>query len=129
MKKNRTKKTLKVNEENDIDSIIEIFQRFGKKYNIITTTLDSNIQYQTKNMKITQTYTRTILKKNINTMIRELKNKGKITLIVIDNLENKNGEVEDKIKKIEKMKNVEIRKIKEKDTFKALDEIIGGGMN
>ena len=59
MKKYKNKyektKTLKVNENNDIDSIIKIFQRFGNKYNVITTTLDPDIQYQTKNIKITQT--------------------------------------------------------------------------
>ena len=40
MKKYKNKyektKTLKVNENNDIDSIIEIFQRFGNKYNDIS---------------------------------------------------------------------------------------------
>ena len=83
MKKYKNKyektKTLKVNENNDIDSIIEIFQRFGNKYNIITTTLDPDIQYQTKNIKITQTYTSTISKTDLNKMIEKLKKQGKIT--------------------------------------------------
>ena len=81
--KYKNKKLLKINEKNDIDSIIEIFQRFGKKYNVITTTLDPNIQYQTKETKITQTYTKTIQNTNINKMIKRLKAQGKITLIII----------------------------------------------
>ena len=80
MKKYKNKyektKTLKVNENNDIDSIIEIFQRFGNKYNVITTTLDPDIQYQTKNIKITQTYTSTISKTDLNKMIEKLKKQG-----------------------------------------------------
>ena len=90
MKKYKNKyektKTLKVNENNDIDSIIEIFQRFGNKYNVITTTLDPDIQYQTKNIKITQTYTSTISKTDLNKMIEKLKKQGKITLIIIEDM-------------------------------------------
>ncbi len=123
-----TRKTLKVNEKNDIDSIIEIFQKFGKKYHVITTTLEPDIQYQTKNTKITQTYTKTILQENMNSMIKKLKNKGKITLIIIDNLNHENKEVNKKIHKLNKLKNVKTKKIQEKDTFKTLDEIISGGV-
>lgn len=129
MKKNKhkykRKTTLKVNENNDIDSIIELFQRFGKKYNIITTTLPPNIQYETKNIKITQTYTTTIAKTKLKEMIKKLKNKDKIALIIIDNQKKKNNpQVNDKIKKLESLENVKIKKIKEKDTFKTLDMLI-----
>ncbi|RAP44938.1 MAG: hypothetical protein BZ135_07210 [Methanosphaera sp. rholeuAM6] len=125
MKKYKKKITLKVNENNDIDSIIELFQRFGKKYNIITTTLPHNIQYETKNIKITQTYTTTIEKTELNKMITKLQKEDKIALIIIDNQKKKNNTlVNDKIKKLKSLENVKIRKIKEKDTFKTLDNII-----
>lgn len=120
-----SRKTLKVNEKNDIDSIIELFQRFGKKYNIITTTLDPNIQYETKDTKITQTYTKTILKTDINQMIKKLEKQGKITLIIIEDKKTiNNTNIEHKIKKLNKLKNVNVKQIKEKDTFKTLDRII-----
>lgn len=125
-KKYKNRKTLKVNEKNDIESIIEIFQRFGKKYHIITTTLEPNIQYQTKETKITQTYTKTILEKSMTSMIKQLKNKGRITLLIIDNMEKENPKIKNKIKKLNKLKNVNTKEIEEKDTFKALDEIING---
>ena len=123
-KKYFNRKTLKVNEKNDIESIIELFQKFGKKYHIITTKLDSNIQYQTKDTKITQTYTKTILEKNMTSMIKQLENRGKIRIIIIDNLDHENEEVNRKIRQLDKIKNVKTYKIKEKDTFKALDDII-----
>ncbi len=127
--KYKNKKLLKVNEKNDIDSIIEIFQRFGKKYNVITTTLDPNIQYQTKETKITQTYTKTIQNTNINKMIKRLKAQGKITLIIIDNMKkNNNEQITSKIKKINSLENVKTKKIKENDIFKTLDLVFEGGV-
>lgn len=125
-KKNKRRKTLKVNENNDIDSIIEIFQRFGNKYNVITTTLDKNIQYQTKNLKITQTHTSTISKTDIKKMIKKLKNEERITLIIIDDMKakDKEHEINKKIRKLNKMKNVTAKRIKQKDTFKTLDKLI-----
>lgn len=125
-KKNKKRKTLKVNENNDIDSIIEIFQRFGNKYNVITTTLDKNIQYQTKNLKITQTHTSTISKTDIKKMIKKLKNEERITLIIIDDMKakDKEHEINKKIRKLNKMKNVTAKRIKQKDTFKTLDKLI-----
>ena len=130
MKKYKNKyektKTLKVNENNDIDSIIEIFQRFGNKYNVITTTLDPDIQYQTKNIKITQTYTSTISKTNLNKMIEKLKKQGKITLIIIEDMnENqKNKDLKKKIKVLNDLENVTTKRIQQKDTFKILDKLI-----
>ena len=130
MKKYKNKyeksKTLKVNENNDIDSIIEIFQRFGNKYNIITTTLDPDIQYQTKNIKITQTYTSTISKTDINKMIEKLKKQGKITLIIIEDLKEnqKNKDLKKKIKVLNDLDNVTAKRIQQKDTFKILDKLI-----
>ena len=127
--KYKNKKLLKVNEKNDIDSIIEIFQRFGKKYNVITTTLDPNIQYQTKETKITQTYTKTNQNTNINKMIKRLKAQGKITLIIIDNMKkNNNEQITSKIKKINSLENVKTKKIKENDIFKTLDLVFEGGV-
>lgn len=130
MKKYKNKyektKTLKVNENNDIDSIIEIFQRFGNKYNIITTTLDPDIQYQTKNIKITQTYTSTISKTDINKMIEKLKKQGKITLIIIEDMKEnqKNKDLKKKIKVLNDLDNVTAKRIQQKDTFKILDKLI-----
>lgn len=130
MKKYKNKyektKTLKVNENNDIDSIIEIFQRFGNKYNIITTTLDPDIQYQTKNIKITQTYTSTISKTDINKMIEKLKKQGKITLIIIEDMKEnqKNKDLKKKIKVLNDLDNITTKKIQQKDTFKILDKLI-----
>lgn len=130
MKKYKNKyektKTLKVNENNDIDSIIEIFQRFGNKYNVITTTLDPDIQYQTKNIKITQTYTSTISKTDINKMIEKLKKQGKITLIIIEDMKEnqKNKDLKKKIKVLNDLDNVTAKRIQQKDTFKILDKLI-----
>jgi hypothetical protein len=125
-KKYKCKKTLKINENNNIDSIIEIFQRFGNKYNIVTTTLNPNIQYQIKNMKITQTYTTTILNTDIEKMIKKIENEGKITLIIIKDVENNNKtkEINRKIKELNKLENVNTKVIRQKDTFKTLDKII-----
>lgn len=125
-KKYEKRKTLKVNENNDIDSIIEIFQRFGNKYNVITTTLDSNIQYQTDKLKITQTHTSTISKTDLNKMIKKLKNQGSIILIIIEDTKksDKNNELNKKIKTLNNLENVRIKRIKQKDTFKLLDRLI-----
>ena len=130
MKKYKNKyektKTLKFNENNDIDSIIEIFQRFGNKYNVITTTLDPDIQYQTKNIKITQTYTSTISKTDLNKMIEKLKKQGKITLIIIEDMKEnqKNKDLKKKIKVLNDLDNVTAKRIQQKDTFKILDKLI-----
>ena len=117
---------MKVNENNDIDSIIEIFQRFGNKYNVITTTLDPNIQYQTDKLKITQTHTSTISKTNLNKMIKKLKKQSPIILIIIEDLKkgDENKELNKKIKILNDLENVTIKRIKQKDTFKLLDQII-----
>ena len=125
-KKYEKRKTLKVNENNDIDSIIEIFQRFGNKYNVITTTLDSNIQYQTDKLKITQTHTSTISKTDLNKMIKKLKNQGPIILIIIEDTKksNENKELNKKIKTLNNLENVSIKRIKQKDTFRLLDKLI-----
>ena len=64
----------------------------------------------------------------MNSMIKKLKNKGKITLIIIDNLNHENKEVNKKIHKLNNLKNVKTKRIQEKDTFKTLDEIISGGV-
>lgn len=125
-KKYEKRKTLKINENNDIDSIIEIFQRFGNKYNIITTTLDPNIQYQTNKFKITQTHTSTISKTDLNKMIKKLKKQGPIILIIIEDLKksDKHKELNKKIKILNDLENVSIKRIKQKDTFKVLDKLI-----
>lgn len=124
--KYKNRQTLKINEKNDIDSIIEIYQRFGRQYNVITATLEPDIQYQTKNLKITQTYTTTIIKTDIDKMIKKLEKQGRITLIIIDDLKNekKNNDLNYKIKKLRGLNNVKVKRIRKKDTFKTLDKII-----
>lgn len=128
MKKNSKKyekTTLKVNEKNDIDSIIEIFQRFGRDYEVKITKLDDNIQYQTKNTKITQSHTSTISQTDTEKMIKKLKKQGKITLIIIEDMErNNHGEVNKKINILNNLENVTTKIIKKKDTFNALDKLI-----
>ncbi len=120
------KTVLKVNEKNDIDSIIEIFQRFGSEYEVILTKLDENIQYQTKNTKITQSHTSTISQTDTTIMIKKLEKQGKITLIIIEDLEKRNEgtEVDKKINALNKLENVSMKIIKKKDTFKVLDKLI-----
>ena len=98
------KKILKINRDNDIESIIENFQQYEKKYEIRISTLDDGIQYEVKDMKIAQTYKSTILETDINDLTRKLKNKGHITIVVIDNIHDKN-ENEIIKRKIEKINN------------------------
>lgn len=129
MKKNMKKfekRTLKVNETNDIDSIIEIFQRFGNEYEVKITKLDDNIQYQTKNTKITQSHTSTISQTDTDKMINKLKKQqGKITLIIIeDTKRNNHTEVKKKINILNNLENVTAKIIKKKDTFNVLDKLI-----
>lgn len=120
------KTELKVNEKNDIDSIIEIFQRFGNEYEVILTKLDENIQYQIRNTKITQSRTSTISQIDTDKMIKKLEKQGKINLIVIEDLEkrNKMHEVKKKINVLNGLENVTAKIIRKKDTFKVLDKLI-----
>lgn len=120
------KTELKVNEKNDIDSIIEIFQRFGNEYEVILTKLDENIQYQIRNTKITQSRTSTISQIDTDKMIKKLEKQGKINLIVIEDLEkrNKMHEVKKKINVLNGLENVTAKIIRKKDTFKILDKLI-----
>lgn len=120
------KTELKVNEKNDIDSIIEIFQRFGNEYEVILTKLDENIQYQIRNTKITQSRTSTISQIDTDKMIKKLEKQGKINLIVIEDLEkrNKMHEVKKKINVLNSLENVTAKIIRKKDTFKILDKLI-----
>lgn len=123
----KKKKILKINEKNDIESIIEIFQQFEKKYHIITTKLDENIQYQVNDMKITQTYTSTIRKANMNKMTQLLKQQGHITLIIINNTKKQEKNESEKIKELKKLKNVNIKLINEKQIIKTLEKVIDEG--
>ena len=45
-------KTITINQENTIESIIEFHQQFAQKYNLKIKKLDQNIQYQINNTKI-----------------------------------------------------------------------------
>ena len=133
MKKKKEKKSgkklLKINKNNDITSTIELFQHFENKYEIITATLENGIQYETGDMKITQTFTKTILHTNINKMIKKLKKHDKITIMVIENMKrNKTNDkiIDEKIKKLKELKNVRIKRIKQKNTYKTLAAIIEG---
>ncbi len=123
----KKRKMLKINENNDIESIIEIFQQFEKKYNIVTTKLDENIQYQVNDMKITQTYTSTIRKANMNKMTQLLKQQGHITLIIINNTKKQEQNETEKIKQLKKLKNVNIKLIKENQIIKTLEKVIDEG--
>lgn len=124
----RNKKTLKINKNNDIESIIENFQQYEKKYEIKITPLEDGVQYKVKNMKIAQTYKSTILKTDINELTKTLKDKGKITVIIIDNIKNKkdNEIINEKIKKISKMKNVNTKMTSENKRYDVLESIIEG---
>ncbi len=132
-KKYPTRKTLKVNKDNDISSIIEVFQYFGSKYNVIATDLDEGIQYETRNTKITQTYTTTLLDEDIDDITKKLKNKGRITIIIIDNTKkitnSKKNKINSTILDMNRLDKVTTRITKQKDTFKTLDDIIRGKAN
>ncbi|MCD7781323.1 MAG: hypothetical protein LUG89_01285 [Methanosphaera sp.] len=122
------KRTLKVNQENNIDSIIEFFQYFGRRYNVIATKLDKTIQYETDTQKITQTYKTTILEENSKTIIDKLQGKGRISIIIIDNMhkcsEHESMKIANTIDEINSIKNFNTHTIDQKDTFKTLDMII-----
>ena len=122
------KKTLKVNQENNIDSIIEFFQYFGRKYNVIATRLDDRIQYETSTQKITQTYKSTILYEDTKSIIDKIDYKGQLSLLIIDNLKEytkkENKAIDEKISKINEIKNIKTYTIMQDDTFKTIDEII-----
>lgn len=125
--KNGNKKVIRINKNNNIYSNIEFFIKFGKKYDVYATKLEDNIQYETNKIKITQTYESSILNNDINEITRLLKNKGKISLIIINNLkknEKEENKIKYKIKEISKLKNIKIFRIEQKNIFKTVDKII-----
>ena len=124
----KNKKILKINKNNDIESIIENFQQYEKKYEIKISKLDDGIQYEVKNMKIAQTYKSTILKTDINDLTKKLKNKGHITIVIIDNItdKNKNKLINNKIKEIKSLKNVNTKIVNEDERYNILESIIEG---
>ena len=125
----KNKKTLKINRENDIESIIENFQQYEKKYNIKICELDKGIQYEVKNMKIAQTYKSTILETDINNLTKKLKDKGKISIVIIDNIRDKekNHRIDKKINRINRLDNVNTRIVDENNRYDILETIIEGG--
>ena len=125
----KNKKTLKINRENDIESIIENFQQYEKKYNIKICELDKGIQYEVKNMKIAQTYKSTILETDINNLTKKLKDKGKISIVIIDNIRDKekNHMIDKKINRINSLDNVNTRIVDENNRYDILETIIEGG--
>lgn len=125
----KNKKTLKINRENDIESIIENFQQYEKKYNIKICELDKGIQYEVKNMKIAQTYKSTILETDINNLTKKLKDKGKISIVIIDNIHDKekNHRIDKKINRINSLDNVNTRIVDENNRYDILETIIEGG--
>ncbi len=125
----KNKKTLKINRENDIESIIENFQQYEKKYNIKICELDKGIQYEVKNMKIAQTYKSTILETDINNLTKKLKDKGKISIVIIDNIRDKekNHRIDKKINRINSLDNVNTRIVDENNRYDILETIIEGG--
>jgi hypothetical protein len=127
--KKRNKKILKINRDNSIESIIENFQQYEKKYEIKISKLDEGIQYEVKNMKIAQTYKSTILETDMNDLTKKLKNKGRITLVIIDNINDKkkNRIINEKIQEMIKLKNVKTRVVSENKRYDILESIIEGG--
>ncbi|MBR3214176.1 MAG: hypothetical protein IKF79_06655 [Methanosphaera sp.] len=125
----KNKKTLKINRENNIESIIENFQQYEKKYNIKICELDKGIQYEVKNMKIAQTYKSTILETDINNLTKKLKDKGKISIVIIDNIRDKekNHRIDKKINRINRLDNVNTRIVDENNRYDILETIIEGG--
>ncbi|RAP49882.1 MAG: hypothetical protein BZ133_06785 [Methanosphaera sp. SHI613] len=126
--KKRNKKILKINRDNSIESIIENFQQYEKKYEIKISKLDEGIQYEVKNMKIAQTYKSTILETDMNDLTKKLKNKGRITLVIIDNINDKkkNRIINEKIQEMIKLKNVKTRIVSENKRYDILESIIEG---
>jgi len=124
----KNRKILKINKKNDIESIIENFQQYEKKYEIKISKLEDGIQYEVKNMKIAQTYKSTILKTDINDLTKKLKNKGRITVVIIDNIKdkNKNQVINNKIKEINCLKNVNTKIVNEDERYDILESIIEG---
>ena len=59
-------------------------------------------------------------------MIEKLKKKGKITLIIIEDMKEnqKNKDLKKKIKVLNDLDNVTAKRIQQKDTFKILDKLI-----
>jgi hypothetical protein len=127
--KKRNKKIMKINRDNSIESIIENFQQYEKKYEIKISKLDEGIQYEVKNMKIAQTYKSTILETDMNDLTKKLKNKGRITLVIIDNINDKkkNRIINEKIQEMIKLKNVKTRVVSENKRYDILESIIEGG--
>ena len=126
--KKRKKKILKINRDNSIESIIENFQQYEKKNEIKISKLDEGIQYEVKNMKIAQTYKSTILETDMNDLTKKLKNKGRITLVIIDNINDKkkNRIINEKIQEMIKLKNVKTRIVSENKRYDILESIIEG---
>jgi hypothetical protein len=126
--KKRNKKILKINRDNSIESIIENFQQYEKKYEIKISKLDEGIQYEVKNMKIAQSYKSTILETDMNDLTKKLKNKGRITLVIIDNINDKkkNRIINEKIQEMIKLKNVKTRIVSENKRYDILESIIEG---
>lgn len=125
----KNKKILKINRENDIESIIENFQQYEKKYNIKICKLDKGIQYEVKNMKITQTYKSTILETDLNNLTKKLKNKGRLSIVIIDNIRDKekNNIINKKIDMINSLENVNTQIVNENNRYDILETIIEGG--
>ncbi|MDD6286133.1 hypothetical protein [Candidatus Methanosphaera massiliense] len=66
----------------------------------------------------------------MNEITRKLKNNGKITIIIIDNLKKKNKrenkEINNKIREINKINNINTKITTQEDTFKTLSSILSG---
>lgn len=127
--KRKNKKTLKINRNNDIESIIETFQQYEKKYEIVMANLDDGIQYEFEDMKITQTYKSTILEMSIGDLIKKLKNSGSITILITDNIRDKkkNKVINEKIREINTMPNVKTMIVSKNRRYDVLESIMEGG--
>ena len=127
--KRKNKKTLQINRNNDIESIIETFQQYEKKYEIVMANLDDGIQYEFEDMKITQTYKSTILEMSIGDLIKKLKNSGSITILITDNIRDKkkNKVINEKIREINTMSNVKTMIVSKNRRYDVLESIMEGG--
>lgn len=116
-------KTITINKENTIESIIEFHQQFAQKYNLKIKKLDENIQYQINNTKITQTYTSTIKKLNLKKIpLKKLTKDQKLIILTIKNTKINNTIIQ-KIKKINKQEKIKLILIEKNEIFKTIEKI------
>lgn len=116
-------KTITINQENTIESIIEFYQQFVQKYNLKLKKLDKNIQYQINGVKITQTYTSTIKKLNMRKVSLKKLTKGKKLIILIIKDTKINDVIIRKIERINRQENIIPILIEKNKIFETIEKI------